>query len=416
MRLTLRYGVAAIFLWSAAVPPAAPLADAENARPNPSGCAVTLAQAQAAAKQLDERFRALSEDQKAKLEKDMASLRDKISRTEQETYLHAIQFLGPKVGVGLDWRGLLHRTSDCGLTWTETRLPLGVGVIGWLSKWLNVPAPERAPFRNMHFADSRFGLIVGGTGILRSEDGGVTWRAVRAPTDRQTGAVWCTAKHTCWVSSDEARAIFRSSNLQSGGWSRQTTPAEGIISAVQFVTESAGWAVTHRGEIIGTTDAGEHWNALFHDGTRDFYSLHFVDEQGGWVVGADAVVMRTQDGGSTWVDQELPLLPDVPAKEVRLHAVKFLDGERGWAAGMHGMTFATTDGGEFWAVQRFEGLPSNWLTVYSLAITEGPVIWASGNSGNIFVSIDEGEFWFPVHGVAAQVFDAMQRLIDHPSE
>jgi photosystem II stability/assembly factor-like uncharacterized protein len=193
---------------------------------------------------------------------------------------------------------------------------------------------------------------------------------------------------------------------------RQSSPAEGVISELQFIDDSIGWAITLRGEVIGTRDGGGHWSELFRDNSRRFYGLHFVNERLGWAVGANAVIMQTEDGGRTWVDKKLRLPPNVPNREVRLHDVKFADAEHGWAAGLHGMIFATTDGGKSWTLQRFEGLSSNWLTIYSLTITDGPTVWAAGNVGNIVVSIDGGRFWFPVHGTAFQVYDVMRRFME----
>lgn len=151
---------------------------------------------------------------------------------------------------------------------------------------------------------------------------------------------------------------------------------------------------------------------LFHDASKRFRAIHFVDQRTGWVVGNDALVMRTDDGGKTWHQQTIQLPPHFPVDEVRLNAVRFADSSHGWAAGLHGMIFATTDGGECWHLQRFEGIPQNWLTIYSLAITAGPTIWASGNSGNILVSTDNGKFWFPVHGLAVPVFEELRRAMD----
>jgi uncharacterized protein len=92
-----------------------------------------LAQRRAAAMELEVKFRALSDDQKMNLEKEMASIQNRVARSEVDTFLHAIQFLSPTVGFALDWHGLLHRTSDGGLTWAESRLPLGGRAVGWLS-------------------------------------------------------------------------------------------------------------------------------------------------------------------------------------------------------------------------------------------------------------------------------------------
>ncbi|MGY3331282.1 photosystem II stability/assembly factor-like uncharacterized protein [Mesorhizobium sp. USDA 4775] len=349
------------------------------------------------------RFGALSKQQQSEVLAAAAPALEKLkpqSERDQE-YLHAIQFNGSALGWAMDWNGRFHRTSDGGVTWTDTRL---------VDAWVPGLTPEDGMFRSMHFADDRFGLIVGPAGILESRDGGENWETSPLAYFHVPDAVFCDAARTCWVAGDEPNAIYRR-EISQWAWSPQSTPAASPINAIQFVG-SNGWAVSLGGEIAGTTDAGENWTLLFHDASKRFRAIHFVDQRTGWVVGNDALVMRTDDGGKTWHQQTIQLPPHFPVDEVRLNAVRFADSSHGWAAGLHGMIFATTDGGECWHLQRFEGIPQNWLTIYSLAITAGPTIWASGNSGNILVSTDNGKFWFPVHGLAVPVFEELRRAMD----
>ncbi len=371
-----------------------------------------LAELRATAKDTDNKFRALSQEQRAKV---LAGLKQLGPRREADVeYLHAIQFHASR-GWALDWHGRLHNTFDGGVTWTEQRLPAGGGIIGRLYERFDVPVPEEAAFRNMYFADERFGLIVGGAGVLQSKDGGKTWEALPSPSRYAQRAVFCTVGHKCWVGGGEAHVVFRRDDDAHSNWSRENTPATGSVREIQFIDESTGWAVSAKGEIIATKDGGEHWTEVFNDPRKELWALYFVDQQLGWVVGANALTMHTKDGGKTWVEQKIPLPPKFPIREVRLHAVKFADVEHGWIAGRYGMIFATTDGGQTWKSQRFEGLQeASWLTIYSLAITEGPTIWAAGNFGNIFVSTDGGAFWFPVHGIALRANEELKRIMEHP--
>jgi photosystem II stability/assembly factor-like uncharacterized protein len=382
------------------------------------GVKTDLAQLRAIAKDTDDKFRALSPDQRAKVFRNLQPILKGLGprREAEAEYLHAIQFYGSR-GWALDWQGRLHNTFDGGVTWTERRLPAGGGIIGRLYEKFDVPVPEQAGFRNMYFADERFGLIVGGAGVLQSKDGGETWQALPSPSPRHAQmAVFCTVGHRCWVTGGEDHVVFRRDDDPQSNWSRQNTPVTGSIRAIQFIDQSTGWAVSAKGEIIATKDGGEHWTEVLNDPHKEFWGINFVDQQLGWVVGANALIMRTEDGGRTWAEQKIPLPPQVPTQEVRLHAVKFADAKHGWVAGRYGMIFATTDGGETWKNQRFEGLrEASWLTIYSLAITEGPTIWAAGNSGNILVSTDGGAFWFPVHGVAVQVYEELRRIMEHPA-
>ena len=263
----------------------------------------------------------------------------------------------------------------------------------------------------MHFADAKFGLIVGLGPVYWTGDGGSACRAVRPPSLLfQLDAVFCDLAHGCWVGGNEPNAVYRREANQSA-WERQKSPAKGPIAAIQFIG-SSGWAVSNSGEIIGTADGGQHWSELFRDESKRFRALHFVDEQHGWVVGNRALILGTQDGGKTCINQSIPTPRGLPVDEVRLNAVKFADANHGWAAGLHGMIFGTTDGGWCWTIQRFEGVAANWLTINALEVTNGPTVWAAGNAENIFPSTDGGAFWFPVTGLAVDVFQELKRAMD----
>jgi photosystem II stability/assembly factor-like uncharacterized protein len=358
------------------------------------------------AKEVDVKIRALSQDQRDQLFAKIAPIVNSLSpQSEREVeYLHSIQFYGASLGWAMDWNGRFHRTSDGGVTWTNTRL-----VDATLPRLLN---PREGMFRQMHFADSQFGLIVGPAGIFASQDSGQSWKtSPRISYFHLMDAVFCNAARSCWVAGDEAHTIYWRGPSQSV-WSRQNTPAVGAILAIQFIDDSTGWAVSLNGEIIGTVDGGQHWSELFRDSKKRFRALHFVTKDIGWVVGNDAVIMKTEDGGKTWMEQKIIAPPNFPIHEVRLNAVRFADTTQGWVAGQDGMIFGTTNGGAHWAIQRFEGPQSNWLTIYALAITEGPIVWAAGNSGNIVVSSDGGAFWFPVYGVASLVIDQIRRALE----
>ena len=337
-------------------------------------------------KEIYDKLRALSEDQNKALSSVVTETINRLTPSSivDVEFLHAIQFSGNSLGWALDWNGMIERTSDGGVTWT------GTGVAS-LPKLLERIDPNSGIFRNMHFADAKFGVIVGVLPVYRTADGGLSWHEVRPPSlFHQLNAVFCDPSHGCWVGGNKPNAIYRRQANQSA-WVQQKSPAKGPITAIQFIG-STGWAVSNTGEIIGTTDGGQNWSELFRDDSKRFRALHFVDEQHGWVVGNRALIMSTRDGGKTWIDQTIPTPPGFPADEVRLNAVKFVDAERGWAAGLHGMIFGTTDGGGCWNIQRFEGTSAHTLTVNALEITDGPTVWAAGNAGNIFVSTDGGSF------------------------
>lgn len=111
--------------------------------------------------------------------------------------------------------------------------------------WTQTAVPARSPLRDIAFLDERRGFIVGDRGlILASEDGGKSWREVKAPTEENLTAVFFRGERG-WAAGWSGVVLHsadggRSWQLQKTGISQGlegiyswTTPADG---------RSAGWA------------------------------------------------------------------------------------------------------------------------------------------------------------------------------
>jgi photosystem II stability/assembly factor-like uncharacterized protein len=371
------------------------------------GVSEGLVQRRALAEQVDQKWQAMSQEQRQDLLKELAPFfNSQVPQKEEEfEYLHGIEFRPPGHGWAVDWNGKIYSSVDGGITWSAMRL-----VDPSFIKFLN---PHAGAFRAMSFSDAEFGMIVGPVGILQTMDGGRSWKHYRPLSVLSIStAVFCDRDRICWVGGSKAHAIFRRDE-PNGAWTRYSTPARGPITAIQFTNNKIGWATSRSGEIIGTVDGGRHWSDLFHDAQRRFFALDFVNKDSGWIVGHKGVVMHTADGGKTWVDQKLMVPTNVPVDEVNFNAVKFADSKRGWAAGQYGIIFGTKDAGKHWTLQRFVGLGvrASEFSIYALAVTGGPTVWAAGNGGNIFVSIDDGAYWFPVNGPFARDLDELARTL-----
>lgn len=77
-----------------------------------------------------------------------------------------------------------------------------------------------------------------------------------------------------------------------------------MINRFYFINPTTGWAVTTRGGILKTTDAGENWFAQLNAGINIIFSgIHFVDSLYGWTANSNARPYKTTDGGNNWVHQ-----------------------------------------------------------------------------------------------------------------
>jgi photosystem II stability/assembly factor-like uncharacterized protein len=138
---------------------------------------------------------------------------------------------------------------------------------------------------DIHFVDANTGFIAGASDqdeeraharILRSQDGGKSWRSV-FESDRAGDNNW--------------KLAFPSTEV---GYA--------TIISYQAPTDEA------RGYVVKTDDGGEHWRRL--NVTNDHgwipYGINFLDDNIGWVGGSTGGY-GTRDGGRTWTREQMGL-------------------------------------------------------------------------------------------------------------
>jgi photosystem II stability/assembly factor-like uncharacterized protein len=239
--------------------------------------------------------------------------------------------------------------------------------------WHDVWTGRDARLDWIAFADRRHGFVGGDGFILRTTDGGSTWR--RSPM---------SAPH-------------------DGGPPLQLEPT--------FVTPSVGFAVTDPSSFAGpvfvrTTDGGLHWRRV--RGLRSVDDVDFVSRRVGFALGTK--LYRTNDGGATWHPIGIPNVP------YSLVAVDFLDARRGFLGGGYAAVlekgpsqavFATTDGGRTW--QRRYVNPHHGFSAHGgdpfarLRFVDGRRGWATTGlckccpsgpcAGTVYVTRDGGYTW-----------------------
>ncbi len=170
------------------------------------------------------------------------------------------------------------------------------------------------------FLDAQAGwLSGGGLTVLKTSDGGATWRA---------GTVFLPAGGAAAQRPNES-VRGRDGAVGAGDAARS---AGGGSTPSGSPTHERGWAVGGEGVIIATTDGGRTWRPQGSGVGDDLYDVKFFDEAEGWAVGRGGALLHTTDGGRTWAD----------TKRVNTHALErlFTVGRRAWAVGFGGTIVA----------------------------------------------------------------------------
>jgi photosystem II stability/assembly factor-like uncharacterized protein len=183
------------------------------------------------------------------------------------------------------------RSNDGGATWKSSDLaPLANGLV------------------DVHFFDRSNGIAVGGVGenpgvfqtvVLRTEDGGASWRQVYRSQTEGTNA-WKISFPTPSIGyvSTEGRAYL---------FSPENRAADGIV--------------------LKTEDGGRTWREIAVGAVGPFgnmlWGVGFISADTGWVA-AERVIYRTNDGGLSWSESTFG---------ESVNRIRFLPSRMGHAAG-----------------------------------------------------------------------------------
>ena len=319
----------------------------------------------------------------------------------------------------LDFDGSMTITSDELLAAVYNAL-VGCAPQPWV---LQNPTPTGDDLYAVSFVGTSTGFAVGTFGdILHTGDGGATWDLQNNPSDADLFGVQFIDANTGWAVGDVDATTGMGVILHTTdgtNWNPQTSNISDPVNAVAFVDTMHGWAVGGSGEIIRTTDGGDHWTEPQPPLTTQMLNglSVVVDTQSGaydgWAVGDLGTILHTADG-NTWQAQTSPT-------DNNLYAVTFVDTMRGYAVGDGGVILRTTNGGSLWTLQPSgavgtcsggnldgnvcstsndcEGSPCNLVSLSAVAFTDALHGWVVGdvndatNMGTIAQTSDGGDTW-----------------------
>lgn len=273
--------------------------------------------------------------------------------------------------------------------------------------WQSVEVPVRADFQAVHVTGDAIRLL-GGRGvyghpdareqsvILRSDDGGRTFRSAPAPPGgRLYGGKF----------EGPAAIVFGEATPESPGgiWrtvtdGRRWTPVEssehGYLLGGDFRDIQLGYAVGGDHRIMSIRGLSEpQIRPPQTPSRRVLRAAALSSDEICWAVGDDGLLLQSRPGRQPWQQQEIPA-PTAAGRLLDLEAVCTDSEDTVHAAGgLTGAMFATNDGGASW--QRIAAPGPG--AVQALTSTDDALL-AGGDAGRIWRSTDGGESWELLHG------------------
>jgi hypothetical protein len=276
----------------------------------------------------------------------------------------------------------IHKSSDCGATWTKVNTGRNGAALDSGTPWLFLIDPITA---DVLYADAFGGS---NNNLFKSTNGGVDWDPLWAPDGVVAKAAGypellgidpqnhlhlvanfhqnCNAPYTpvCFGESTDGGATWRIVNGPSelGGWAEDAAPI--VVDATTFLLGS-GWSPLYL-----TKDAGATWTKVAGSG-----GLRMVHENGWYYVGAAFSVQRSRDL-IAWTEP-----PNTPGL-VGFGLVS--DGATLFASSRYGINYEqapVSDGATWSKLAAPTGLAGSDGS-YSLAIDKSHRILYSANQGS----------------------------------
>ncbi len=252
---------------------------------------------------------------------------------------------------------------------------------------IDAPLVESPALVKIQFINTLEGWGVTETGIVRTNDGGITWYDVTPPDVTETGysVDWFVLDNEhVWLQQPDFEKYpyggfqYRTSD---GGvnWNKITAPFSG--AKISFLDANNGWALADLGVAAGsnavavyqTSDGGSIWNMNFINDPNQAsasdslplgglkFGLTPLNMQTAWIFGVvyapgTPYLFRTDDGGRTWAPVQLPLPPGAENAEVGIEQIAFTSDSDGYilmralSDSSNLVLYVSNDGGASWAI------------------------------------------------------------------
>jgi len=235
---------------------------------------------------------------------------------------------------------------------------------------------------NFSFYDDLHGIAVGGTNIMLTSDGGYNWERINERFYR----IGFFDHENGWILQEPMDKDVMHSADGGYTWSEVDLNQTGRLYELSFPTESCGYIISDKMELIKTTDAGQNWEIMNLDFDSTYFrEMQFISQDTGFMCGGIDRFYRTYNGGEDW--EEFQIINSSSVTDIY-----FINGQEGWLTISDSVCGHTIDGGASWDYTR---VPSDRL--YLVYFYDKNLGFIHCLNSDMYQSSDGGKTWHLVH-------------------
>ncbi|KKN36654.1 hypothetical protein LCGC14_0771460 [marine sediment metagenome] len=182
-------------------------------------------------------------------------------------------------------------------------------------------------------------------------------------------------------------------------WVQGSVPVSVTLTAVDFGSETHGWAVGHSGVVLHTEDAGETWRLQLTGVDAAKLAIASKEEQIAAMEAQIEVAPESEKGDLEWALDDVVFTMENMQSDLDIGPVNpllgvwFENDQRGFVVGAYGMILRTEDGGDTWSDWAPKIDNDRNFHLNNIAPMAGGALVIVGEAGQVHVSTDDGDTW-----------------------
>lgn len=158
---------------------------------------------------------------------------------------------------------------------------------------------------SLYAPDGQTLLLIGGKGIRRSADGGLSFKSVGGKSFKKLKLSKADAAGSAIAAWGTKAAVI--SKNGGKGWTKVTLPKVKkktvALKALDFIDAKNGWIVDTSNEMWTTTKGGGKWTRVETTGLSKIASMSRTDSKHGYLTDGSGSIFVTADGAKSWAQQ-----------------------------------------------------------------------------------------------------------------